>query len=111
MGYRLKRDIADTTVRVVVGDHQGIADVRSVSARGLRIETAFEAEVGDPISVQLRDRQFWGRIVWISDDATGVAFPSPLSSRDLSMFTGHVDRSLTPGRSKIGFAARSGLRR
>lgn len=111
MGYRPRRDIAIATVRVVVGDHCAVANARNVSASGLRIETAFDAEVGDPVLIQLRDKTFSGHIVWMKDDATGVTFGTPLRQSDLALFTGRPDRTQTPARKRVGFAGHPALRR
>ncbi|MBT8458058.1 MAG: hypothetical protein KJN60_00125 [Boseongicola sp.] len=111
MGYRPRRDITTTTVRVVVGDHYDVVNLRNVSSGGARIDAVFDAEVGDPLTIQIRDRSFVGRIAWASDVATGVAFSKSLRPAELSIFTGRPDRTLTPARARVGFSGHVAFRR
>ncbi len=111
MQYRPRRETSDITVRVTLDDDEQVVDVRNVTASGLQLRGAFEAEVGDPALILFRDRRFRGKIVWLKEDAAGIVFDEPLRPADLAVFTGRRMRETTrPG--QFGRHAPSGsLRR
>ena len=112
MQYRPRRDVSNVLVRAVVGDEEELASVRNVTTDGLQIRVSFEeAEVGDPILLTLRGRTFRGRIVWMSETATGLRFDQLLKPADIAMFTGRPDRTSGHARHRVGFNAQTEFRR
>jgi len=105
MRYRPRRNVSNAVVRVVLGLHDETVSVRNVTARGLRLQAAFEAEVevDDPAVLSLLGHSFRAKVVWVTDAALGVAFNAPLSPSELTLFTGRNDKSASKARQRVGF--------
>ena len=103
MGYRPRRDISEAVVRIVMEDHDGLAQVRNITQQGVQIRAALPAEVGAPLVIHLRNRRFIGRIVWTNDSATGVVFATPLRPVEVALFTGRSDPAHRAARARVGF--------
>ena len=103
MGYRPRRDISEAVVRIVMKDHDGLAQVRNITRQGVQIRAALQAEVGARLAIHLRDRRFTGKIVWIGESAIGVVFDTPLRPIELALFTGRADAAHRTARARVGF--------
>lgn len=111
MGYRARRDISSVCVRVIMDPYEGQVTVRNASKQGVLLEQCLTAEIGEALILQLRDRHFPARIVWIADTATGVAFDTPLRPAELALFTGRARDVHSTARGRVGFAGYPALRK
>lgn len=111
MGYRPRRDISSVSVRVIMDSYEGLVTVRNASKQGILLERCLEAEIGDALIVQLRNRRLPARIVWTSDTATGAAFDTPLRPGELALFTGRVGDAHSAARGRVGFHSHAAHRK
>lgn len=111
MGYRSRRDISGVRARVIMDPFEGQVTVRNASKHGVKLEQYFDAEIGDALILQLRDRRFAARIAWTSGAATGVTFDRALCPSELALFTGRAGNSHSVAHGRVGFAGYAALRK
>ncbi|SMX24712.1 hypothetical protein [Boseongicola aestuarii] len=111
MGYRARREISGVCVRVIMDPFEGQVTVRNASKQGAMLEQCFDAEIGDALILQLRDRRFAARIAWTNGTATGVAFDSALRPAELALFTGRAGHAHSVAHARVGFAGYVALRK
>jgi hypothetical protein len=90
---------------------EGQVTVRNASKQGAMLEQCFDAEIGDALILQLRDRRFAARIAWTNGTATGVAFDSALRPAELALFTGRAGHAHSVAHARVGFAGYVALRK
>lgn len=111
MQYRPRRQTSDISVRIIMKDFDAVATVRNVTASGLQIRGQLEGEVGDGVTVALRDRSFRGKVVWLNDAAAGVVFDTLLRPPDLAVFTGKRMREPSGSGHHGTFGSANSIRR
>jgi len=112
MGYRPRRDISSVSARVVVDKDDALVTLRNASSSGAFLQKRYEeAEIGDALTLQIRDKRFTGKIAWTSDSGTGVVFDTPLRPAELALFTGRASGVSTTAKARVGFVGHAALRK
>ena len=79
MKYRPRRKTTDFPILLLTETGEQRAEVHDISELGVSVRLQGTAmEIGEVVSIELRDRQYGARVVWARKDEAGLTFNRPL---------------------------------